>query len=187
MLWDAFRLGISLHLSGTSPCLLFDLERLITLTKNALGESQNLVVKIKETHMQIKFSGDCYFDNLYKMVKVGSKDVDISLFNDAQEQLPIHQREHMIHLEIIGIFGCAEQMFTGAMRAWDGSGEICYKNKTKRKLTYAGRDIGNALFSKKVVDDDTLKFTGSAKLPKTRPNVDTKLYPLNAEMRTIIG
>ena len=38
MLWDAVRVGISLHLSGTSPCLLFDLERLVTLTKNALGK-----------------------------------------------------------------------------------------------------------------------------------------------------
>ena len=121
------------------------------------------------------------------MAKVGSRDVDVSLFNDVHEHLPIHRREHMIHLEIIGIFGCAEQMFTGAMREWDGTGEICYKNKSKRKLTYAGRDIGNALFSKKVVDDDTLAFTGSTNLPKVRPNVDTKLYPINADMRTIMG
>ena len=121
------------------------------------------------------------------MVKVNSRDVDISLFNDPQEHLPIHQREHLIHLEIIGIYGCAEQMFTGAMREWDGTGEICYKNKSKRKLTYAGRDIGNALFSSKVVDDDTLTFNGSAKLPNVRPNVDTKLYPINSDMRTIIG
>ena len=131
--------------------------------------------------------GDYYFDNLYKMVKVGSKDVDISLFNDACDGKPNHQREHLIHLEVQGIFGCAEQMFTGAMRSWDGSGEICFKNKTKRKLTYAGRDIGNALFSKKVIDDDTLTFVGSERLPSTRPSAETKLYPINADMRTIIG
>ena len=121
------------------------------------------------------------------MVKVASSDVDITLFNDDNESWPIHKREHMIHLEITGIFGCSEQMFTGGMRAWDGTAEICYKNKTKRKMTYAGRDIGNTLFSKKVVDDDTLAFKGSASLPSARPNNDTKLYPMNNDMRTIIG
>ena len=43
LLWDSVRLGISLHLSGTSPCLLFDLERLLTLTKNALGKRLEFV------------------------------------------------------------------------------------------------------------------------------------------------
>ena len=122
------------------------------------------------------------------MAKIGSQDVDISLFNDDKENLPNHQREHMIHLEIIGIFGCSEQMFTGNMRSWDGTAEICYKNKSKRKLTYAGRDMGEALFSKKVVDDDTLAFRGSPKLPASRPNADTKLYPMDTDaLRTIIG
>ena len=37
LMWDAFRTGVSYHLSGTSPCIFFDLDRLLTLTKNALG------------------------------------------------------------------------------------------------------------------------------------------------------
>ena len=37
LLWDSLRIGVSYHLSGTSPCLMFDLERLLILTKNALG------------------------------------------------------------------------------------------------------------------------------------------------------
>ena len=39
LLWDSFREGMSYHLSGTSPCICFDLERLLALAKNALGES----------------------------------------------------------------------------------------------------------------------------------------------------
>ena len=38
MLWDAARMGLSLHLSGSSPCLLYDLERLLALTRNAMGK-----------------------------------------------------------------------------------------------------------------------------------------------------
>ena len=39
LLWDSFREGMSYHLSGTSPCICFDLERLLALARNALGES----------------------------------------------------------------------------------------------------------------------------------------------------
>ena len=37
MLWDATKLGLSQHLSGTAPCLLYDLERLLSLVRHALG------------------------------------------------------------------------------------------------------------------------------------------------------
>lgn len=121
------------------------------------------------------------------MVKVKSEDVDLSLFNDDHEERPIFKREHMIHLEVIGIFGCSEQMFTSNMRNWEGAGDICYKAKTKKKMSYACRDIGEAIFSNQVIDDDTLTFKGTDSLPARRPTVEVKLYPINAEMRTIIG
>ena len=121
------------------------------------------------------------------MVKIGSNDIDVTLFNDGNEDWPIYRREHMIYLELTGVFGCSESMFTADMRQWNGSGEICYKNKSRRKLTYAGRDIGETLFSKRVIDDDTLWFKGSDSLPTERPTADTKLYPINSEMRTIVG
>lgn len=90
------------------------------------------------------------------MVKIASNDIDVTLFNDGNEHFPNFKREHYIHLELIGVFGCSENMFTAEMRQWEGSGDICYKSKAKRKLTYAGRDIGETLFSKKVIDEDTL-------------------------------
>ena len=41
MLWDAARLGLSQHLSGTAPCLLYDLERLLALVRKALGKGES--------------------------------------------------------------------------------------------------------------------------------------------------
>lgn len=121
------------------------------------------------------------------MAKIASNDVDVTLFNDDCEDKPIFKREHLIHLELIGIFGCSENMFTTEMRQWTGSGDICFKSKSKKKMTYAGRDIGEALFSKKVIDEDSLCFKGKCALPMVRPRADTKLYPINSDMRTIIG
>ena len=121
------------------------------------------------------------------MAKIGSNDVDVTLFNDGNEHFPNFRREHMIHFEMTGIFGCAENMFTAEMRQWEGSGDICYKSKSRRKMTYAGRDIGETLFSHKVIDEDTLWFKGRDYLPTERPPADMKLYPINAENRTIIG
>ena len=185
MLWDCLKEGVSYHLSGTSPCMMFDLERLLVLTKNSLGMTHR--EKIVSSNQY--YLGSHHFDNLYKMIKVASNDVDVTLFNDGNEHLPNYRREHLIHFELIGIFGCAENMFTAEMRQWDGSADICYKSKakSKRKLTYAGRDIGETLFSNKVVDGDTLWFRGRDELPCERPSIDTKLYPINSEMRTIIG
>ena len=48
LLWDSFRIGMSLHLSGTSPCLCFDLERLLALTKNALGKNFTTIVILEK-------------------------------------------------------------------------------------------------------------------------------------------
>ena len=120
------------------------------------------------------------------MVKVSSGNVNLSLFNDDCEMKPMHRREHMIYLEIVGVFGCSEQMFTCNMRNWEGKGDICYKSKSKKKLSYASRDIGEAVFSTRVIDNETLAFRGSSSLPTRRPAVEIKLYPINAEMRTII-
>ena len=121
------------------------------------------------------------------MVKVGSADVDVTLFNDGNEHWRNYRREHLVHFEMTGIFGCSENMFTAEMRHWSGSGDICFKSKSRRKLTYAGRDVGETLFSKKVIDEDTLWFKGRDALPTERPAAETKLYPINSDMRTIIG
>ena len=41
------------------------------------------------------------------MAKVGSNDVDVTLFNDGNENFPNFRREHFVHLEMTGI-DCAE-------------------------------------------------------------------------------
>ena len=33
----------------------------------------------------MEFIGACHYDNLFKMAKVGSNDVDVTLFNDGND------------------------------------------------------------------------------------------------------
>ena len=37
-LWESFRLGVTLHLSGSAPCIWIDTEKILTLTRKALGK-----------------------------------------------------------------------------------------------------------------------------------------------------
>ena len=37
LLWESLRQGMSEHLAGSAPCVTFDLDRLLTLTRKALG------------------------------------------------------------------------------------------------------------------------------------------------------
>ena len=38
LLWDSLKSGISEHLAGSAPCLTFDLDRILMLTRKALGK-----------------------------------------------------------------------------------------------------------------------------------------------------
>lgn len=121
------------------------------------------------------------------MNKMDRDDIEISLFNDNESEKPVYKREHLIHFQVQGIFGISNSMFTNELRNWDGCAAICYKTKNKKKMKYAGRDIGDTPFSKKVIDSVTHLFKGSSSLPAARPPSDVKLYPLNTVNRTIIG
>ena len=78
-------------------------------------------------------------------------------------------------------------MFTAEQRAWTGSAEICNKIKSKRRFQFAGRDIGETLFSGEVIDEEKLTFNGTAALPTKWPASEIKLYPIENINRTIIG
>ena len=121
------------------------------------------------------------------MNKIDRDDIEISLFNDNASDKPIYKREHMIHFQMQGIFGISGTMFTNELRNWDGCAAICFKSKNKKKMAYAGRDIGDTPFSKKVICESTLLFKGSSFIPMTRPPADVKLHPIDANNRTIIG
>ena len=138
--------------------------------------------------IDIKYCIDGYFiDDLFKMNKTDRDDIEISLFNDNETEKPIYKREHLIHFQMQGIFGVSGSMFNNELRNWDGCAAICFKSKNRKKMMYAGRDIGDTPFFKKVIDEATHLFKGSAYIHVNRPPSDVKLYPIDAVNRTIIG
>ena len=121
------------------------------------------------------------------MSKIDADAVELNLFNDDCEDKPVFRREHMLHFETVGIFGCSSAMFTTEQRAWTGKPDICLKSKSRRKMEYAGRDIAETRFSEKVIDEENMTFKGTNKLPTKWPTTDEKLFPIDTTNRTIIG
>ena len=119
------------------------------------------------------------------MAKIHHDDVMVTVFNDGRISEPERKREHYIHVEITGVFGCIDGIFNAGQRGWDGKGDICYKGKGKNKMTYTGRDIGNFEFDGRIVENGM--FKGSRCLPTERSSGDCKLCPITGENRTIIG
>ena len=117
--------------------------------------------------------------------KVHQNGVKLSVFNDDCGHKPDHKREHYIHIEVTGIFGCVDGIFNANQRGWEGKGDICIKDKGKNRMSYAGRDIGNHDFDDKLVSGKI--FKGSSLLPADRPTGDHKLCPVMGDNRTFIG
>ena len=165
MLWESLKVGVSHHLAASAPCLAYDLERLATLIRKALG--------------------DRYFATFQRMSKVHVDDVKINVFNDSDASMPNYKREHYVHVEVTGIFGVIDGVFNAGQRNWEGKGDICIKGKGRSRVSYAGRDIGNFDFDARIVADG--KFLGSKYLKADRPRGDVKLCPITKENRTIFG
>ena len=165
LLWESLKTGVSHHLSATAPCLAYDLERLMTLIRKAMGNR--------------------YFANFQRMAKIHSDDVKVNVFNDCMIAKPNYKREHYVHVEVTGVFGAIDGVFNAGQRNWEGKGDICIKGKGKSRVSFAGRDIGNFEFDAQVVENG--KFKGTQYLLADRPRGDVKLCPITRENRTIIG
>ena len=82
----------------------------------------------------------------------------------------------------------SETMFSQDYHNWEGKGDICFKTKGKKKVTFTGRDIGvDTEFEDNAVVTSGGIFTGTENLSDERPSADIKLTPLKCENRTIIG
>ena len=181
-LWDALRLGISQHCSGSAPCLAFDCDRLLMLTRRALGKNYLNDWEISSYDLYL---GDRVYENLFHHTKVDAENVSITIMNDGADQKPVFRREHMIHAEVTGIYGSSASPYNADQRNWDGTASSAHKAKGRKRMSFAGRDIGRQYFSKLVCDEKI--FVGSHSLPSIRPSCDMKLYPLDRENKTILG
>ena len=129
--------------------------------------------------------GNRIYENLFTHSKIDAANVSLTVMNDGYEQKPVFRREHMVHAEVTGIFGSSVSPFNADQRAWDGTASSANKAKGRKRMSFAGREIGKQFFSKLVCDDAT--FHGSQSLPSTRPTCEMKLYPLDRENKTILG
>ena len=129
--------------------------------------------------------GERMYGNLYSHSKIEGENVAITIMNDNNDQKPAFRREHMVHAEVSGIFGSSASPFNATAMNWDGTATSASKAKGRKRMSYAGREIGKQYFSKLICDG--LAFVGSQFLPSTRPSCDMKLYPLDRENRTILG
>ena len=187
LLWDSIKCGVSQNLAGCAPCIFLDTDRLLALLRKALGMNEILWNTIECGIVLIYVIGSLGYKNLHKINKVAESDVTISFFNDDHDQKPIFKREHLIHAEVMGIFGSSEGMFTTEQRNWNGRADICVKSRAKKRMSFAGRENKETVFSKTVINPKTQTFNGSDRLPITRPSVNTKLYPIDRTNRTILG
>ena len=125
---------------------------------------------------------------MHYIARVNDGDVEVQLFNDGKVNRPSFKREHLVHCQLVGVYGVSETMFSQDYHIWEGKGDICFKTKGKKKVTFTGRDIGvdTEFEDNAVVTTDGI-FTGTEKLTDERPPADIKLTPLKCENRTIIG
>ena len=130
--------------------------------------------------------GDRIYENLFSLSKVLAQNVSITTMNDDKDQKPAFRREHLVHAEITGIYGSSASPFNASHHNWDGSAVSAQKAKGRKRMSFAGREIGRQFFSKLVCNDNDA-FVGSKYLPSTRPTCDMKLYPMDRENKTIIG
>lgn len=113
--------------------------------------------------------------------------MDIEVFNDNKEDEPIFRREHLVMFKMVFTTGCSSVPFTGEIRKWDGSRNICRSSKAKRKITFAGLDLPTLTHSTAMIDPSDATFRGVAYVKALKPDPNLKLYPVELMNRTFIG
>ena len=89
--------------------------------------------------------------------------------------------------EVAGVYGVSLSSFNAEQRKWVGKSDIMVKNSSnKKKLSFAGMDVGASKHSEQVLEADKF-FKGTESLPERRPAPNTKLHPIDKENRVILG
>lgn len=108
------------------------------------------------------------------------------MFNDDEQEKPSHEREHLLHLQIEGIFLTSEAIPGPELRKWKGERSIC-NQKNKKRMSFIGREEILTYFPKFIVSGLNC-FKGRIAIPtREYPAPHFALWPLNATNRTIFG
>ena len=163
-LWNYLRVAVANHVSGKAVHSTRDLDIMLSLAHNALGEH--------------------YYSDLSTSFKAPIEDASHYVYNsDAAKSVP-SARNHLVVLELHTVTGVSTGGFSAQLRKWNGRADIMI-GKNKKKFFFSGLDIGETTHSVKVVRKGV--FTGVESLPDKRPAVSDKLYPISCGNRTILG
>ena len=110
----------------------------------------------------------------------------VSYFNDAQKDKPEFRREHLLLIEIEGVFGASHLPFTADLKKWDGKKSSEVVGKGKRAARCIRMEMAEASLEAKIISSEKY-FMGSGHIPSVKPISKMRLYPFDSENRVIIG
>ena len=106
------------------------------------------------------------------------------MFNDDRVDRPYHEREHVIHLQVEGIFLTSEAIPGPELRKWKGERTVC-NQKNRKRMSFIGREEVLTYFPKFIFDSYN-SFKGRDSIPlKELPAPRFALWPLITANRTI--
>ena len=99
---------------------------------------------------------------------------------------PIYKREHVLLVEIEGVFGVSVQPFTAEQRRWDGKCALETMGRGKRQARCIRMEIEEAHLEEEIFTAEGI-FKGSSSISAVKPKSAAKLHPFDAENRLILG
>ena len=125
--------------------------------------------------------------DINQIARAKQDDVRVEVFNDNKDGEPVFRREHLIMYQVTFVTGGSLMPFTGDLRKWDGSRDICISSKNKRKINFVGLDLPTPVHSTAMIDPKDASFRGVAFIKTLKPDPNLKLYPVAMTNRTFIG
>ena len=166
MMTEALRRGVSQHLAEITPCVAYDLQKILTMGHMALGEY---------FYMDINFCA-----------KFPESERRFNIFNDENFLDHNIRREHLIYLSCEVICIASEAIIQPEAKKWMGERSIT-QIKSKKKYTFVGREEQESYFCKMVLNNKCGTFKGLKDIPDVPPTNAFKLWPIKSFPRTIFG
>ena len=126
------------------------------------------------------------YEDISHFVKFEQSRDTISYFNDAQKDKPDFRREHLLLIEVEGVFGASQLPFTADHRKWDGKKAVEVVGKGKRAARCIRMEMEKPKIEARIISPEN-HFMGSRFIPSVKPLSKVRLHPFDAENRVIIG
>ena len=132
------------------------------------------------------FLGHFEFMELNGLVRMEVNDESVCFFNDAKSDKPFYRREHVLLVQVEGVFGMSVQPFTAEQRRWDGKRALETLGRGKRQARCIRMEVEEAGLEERLFTSEGV-FKGSSAISVSKPKASVKLHPFDAENRLILG